>query len=72
MWPWNSPVEAARRAAAREARFIGIAREAHERARHDLGPQQLKPRDWESEPTPANDRREAPVRRIAELRGRDG
>ena len=72
MWPWNSPVEAARRAAAREARFIGIAREAHERARRDLGPQQLKPRDWEAEPALASDRREHPLRRIAELRGHDG
>jgi hypothetical protein len=40
--------------AERQARFVRIARAAHECARRDLGPQQLKPRDWEEQP--ASDR----------------
>jgi hypothetical protein len=46
-WSWRSPEQAAQRAAAREAHFVAIGREAHERARRNLGPQRLKPRDWE-------------------------
>ena len=46
-WPWKSLAAAARLASEREARFVRIARQAHERARRDLGPQALKPRDWE-------------------------
>jgi hypothetical protein len=46
-WSWRTPIQAAQRAAAREAHFVAIAREAHDRARGHLGPQRLKPRDWE-------------------------
>ena len=49
-WPWTSTEEAARRRAERQARFVRIGRDAHESARRYLGPQQLKPRDWEVEP----------------------
>ncbi|NNM71332.1 hypothetical protein [Enterovirga aerilata] len=50
IWPWRSPAELARRVARREARFVEIARVAYERARGELGPQKLKPRDWEPDP----------------------
>jgi hypothetical protein len=72
LWPWNSPAESDRRAAARDARFVQIAREAHERARCDLGAQRLKPRDWESGHVFAPDIRQRRVRRIGELSGRGG
>lgn len=54
-WPWTPHAEAARLAGERKARFIQLAREAHEGARQRLGPQKLKPRDWE--PGPCEDRR---------------
>lgn len=57
-WPWTSQTETSRRAADRKARFVQIARDAHDRARRDLGPQALKPRDWErAAPRPANEAR---------------
>jgi hypothetical protein len=46
---------------------VQIARDAHERARHDIGAQRLKPRDWEAGERPAPDIATKPVRRIAEL-----
>jgi hypothetical protein len=46
-WPWHSPETTTRRADERKARFVRIAREAHERSRQDLGDQKLKPRDWD-------------------------
>ena len=57
-WLWKSTAEAARLADRREARFVKIAREAHERARGELGPQKLKPRDWEHGSLPTSDRRD--------------
>jgi hypothetical protein len=65
VWPWRSPAEAARRAQDREARFVHIGREAYEGARRDLGPQQLKPRDWEGAEAPAAERQpdEGPAKR---------
>ncbi|MDB5558899.1 MAG: hypothetical protein JWQ36_1833 [Enterovirga sp.] len=56
VWPWRSPEEVARRAQDREARFVRIGREAYEGARRDLGPQQLKPRDWEDGEEPGTER----------------
>ncbi len=72
MWLWNSLAESDRRAAARDERFVQIARDAHERARRDLGAQLLKPRDWESEHVFAPDTRQRWARRIGELSGRGG
>jgi hypothetical protein len=46
-WPWNSSERATRLAEDRKARFVQIARDAHERARRELGDQKLKRRDWD-------------------------
>jgi len=68
-WPWRSPKEAARRAAERDARFVRVGREAHERSRDQSGPQKLKPRNWDrSGPmdkagAEAEQRRDAPLDR---------
>lgn len=50
--PWRSAAEAARIDANRRRRFVQVARDAHERTRGQLGPQPLKPRPWEAEPSP--------------------
>jgi hypothetical protein len=46
---WRSPAAARAIAEQRKARFAQIAREAYEHSRDALGPQKLKPRDWETD-----------------------